>query len=120
MAEHPQGTALETVIISTTRLEELANFYQQALELGEFNLSPRHMGLQVGSVYLGFDQVDAPKGEGSVSLWFTVDDIETTFNRLVSMQARVGYAPTQKPWGAYLACVYDPDGNLIGLSQRKK
>jgi predicted enzyme related to lactoylglutathione lyase len=120
MADQTHGTALETVIVSTTHMEELANFYQKALELGEYNLSPRHMGLQVGSVYLGFDQVDESKGEGSTSLWFTVDDIEAIFNRLVSMQARVGYPPTHKPWGAFLACVYDPDGNLIGLSQRKK
>jgi hypothetical protein len=28
---------------------------------------------------------------------------------------------TQKqPWGALLAAVYDPDGNIVGLTQRKE
>lgn len=114
-----QGTALETAIIFTTHMEELAHFYQEAFELGEFNLSPGHMGLQVGPVYLGFDQVEQRESGGGATLWFTVDDIEATFKRLVSMQARVKYPPTRKPWGGYLAALYDPDGNLIGLSQRE-
>jgi predicted enzyme related to lactoylglutathione lyase len=54
-----------------------------------------------------------------VTLWFTVDDIQATFDRLVALGARVRYPPSQKPWGGYLACVYDPDGNMLGLSQRQ-
>lgn len=110
---------METVIIFTTRMEELASFYQQALDLGEFNLSPGHMGLQAGPVYLGFDQVEEQKSGGGTTLWFTVDDINETFNRLLSMQAPVRYPPTRKPWGGYLAALYDLDGNMIGLSQRE-
>jgi predicted enzyme related to lactoylglutathione lyase len=116
--DQTRGAALETVIIFTTRMEKLARFYQEAFELGEFNLSPRHMGLQIGPVYLGFDQVEQRESGGGTTLWFTVDDIEATFNHLVSMQAQVRYPPTRKPWGGYLAALYDPDGNLIGLSQR--
>lgn len=115
-----QGALLETVIIFTERMEELANFYQDALQLGPFERSPRHMGQQLGHVYLGFDQVEAvQEGPGTgVTLWFTVDDIQATFDRLMAMGARVRYPPTQKPWGALLAAVHDPDGNMLGLSQR--
>lgn len=119
MVSQTRGATLETVIIFTSQMEELAAFYRKAFELGEFNLSPGHMGLQAGPVYLGFDQVDERKSGEGITLWFTVDDIERTFNRLVSMQARVGYPPTRKPWGGYLAALYDPDGNMIGLSQRE-
>lgn len=45
------GAALETVIIFTERMEELASFYQEALELGPFERSPNHMGCRVGPVY---------------------------------------------------------------------
>jgi predicted enzyme related to lactoylglutathione lyase len=100
-------------------MEELARFYQQALELGEFNLSHDHMGLQVGPTYLGFDQVEEATSGAGVTLWFTVDDIQATFQRLVDLGAEVRYSPTEKPWGGYLAAVYDPDGNMLGLSQRK-
>ena len=45
--------------------------------------------------------------------------IHATFGRLVAQGAKVRYTPTQKPWGGFLASVYDPDGNLIGISQRQ-
>ena len=55
----------------------------------------------------------------SVTLWFTVDDIQSTYERLIELGALDRYAPTRKPWGAVLAAVYDPDGNMVGLSQRQ-
>ena len=115
-----EGVALETAIIFTKQMESLARFYQDGLALGEMQFSPGHIGFQVGPVYLGFDQVDEVPGTGAVTLWLTVDDIEATFEHLVDLGARVKYAPTRKSWGGYLAAVYDPDGNLIGLSQRRK
>jgi hypothetical protein len=37
----------------------------------------------------------------------------------MALGARLRYAPLTKPWGDVLASLYDLDGNLIGLSQRK-
>lgn len=111
---------LDTVIIFTTRMEDLAAFYQQALELGEPELSPGHMGFRGLGAYFGFDQVEEVGGQppGGVTLWFEVDDLEAAFERCVALGATVRYAPTEKPWGARLAALYDPDGNMLGLSQR--
>lgn len=116
-----RGPHLETVIIFTPRMEELANFYQEALELGPYNTSPGHMGQSVGTVYLGFDLDPTTRRNPhpTITLWFTVDDIQATFDRLLLLGAEALYAPTRKPWGALLAAVYDPDGNMIGLSQRE-
>jgi predicted enzyme related to lactoylglutathione lyase len=115
-------TALETVIIFAAQMEALARFYRDALGIGPFEASPGHLGCHVGPVYLGFDQVE-PAGEAGaksgVTLWFTVDDIEATFARLVELGAAVRYRPTRKPWGALLASVHDPEGNVLGLSQRE-
>jgi len=111
--------SLDTVIIFTGRMQALADFYRDAFDLGDFNLSPGHMGLQVGPVYLGFDQVEVPETGSRVTVWFTVDDIQENFERLCTLGARVRYPPTRKPWGALLAAVYDIDGNMIGLSQRE-
>ena len=114
------GAQLETVIIFTPHMEELARFYQQAFDLDEYSASPRHLGQQVGSVYLGFDEdAEMTTTSTSVTLWFTVDDIQTTYDRLIELGAQDRYAPTRKPWGAVLAAVYDPDGNMVGLSQRQ-
>ena len=112
---------LETVIIFTGRMKELAGFYQKAFQLGPYQHSPGHMGQQVGPIYLGFDQLEEAAGaeRTGVTLWFTVEDLHAAFDRLVAMGAKVRYPPTQKPWGAFLAALYDPDGNMIGLSQRQ-
>lgn len=121
MPDTEAGAELETVILFTEHLEELASFYQEALDLEPFNASPKHLGQQLGPVYFGFDKVEdaGQASEAGVTLWFTVDDLQTTFERVLAMGARVRYPPTQKPWGAVLASVYDPDGNLLGLAQRK-
>ena len=67
----------------------------------------------------GFDLVeDVPAPSGVVSLWFEVEEVEATFARFKELEARVEYPPTKKPWGAILAALYDPDGNLFGISQR--
>jgi len=115
--------ALETVIIFTTQMEALAEFYEQALDIGPYESAPNHLGCQVGPVYFGFDQVEKNRkgyAPGSITVWFTVDDIQATFDRLVALGAEVRYPPTQKPWGALLASVEDPDGNILGLSQRRR
>lgn len=110
--------ALDTVIIFSTRAERLASFYAAVFDLGEPEVSTGHFGLRAGSVYLGIDQVDEEHGgSSSVSLWFRVEDVDATFDRLVEVGAHVIYAPVDKPWGQRLTALRDLDGNRIGLSQ---
>jgi predicted enzyme related to lactoylglutathione lyase len=115
------NAAIDTVIVFTTRMEALADFYRQSLGLE----APRehggnHLGFQVGDLYLGFDQADEESVHpGAVTVWFRVDDLNATFERMVGLGATVRNAPLEKPWGDRLAAVYDPDGNMVGLSQRR-
>jgi predicted enzyme related to lactoylglutathione lyase len=113
---------LQTVIIQTGQMENMAEFYARGLELGEAAATGGdHLGYPLPNLYFGFDQVaESPPPSGVVSLWFEVDDIEATFRRFDKSGARVSYPPTEKPWGAVLAALYDPDGNLFGISQRGK
>ena len=69
-------------------------------------------------MYLGFDRVDrdAWKTPGPVSLWVRVRDIRAVYDRLLELGARPKFPPQEKPWGDVLAAVFDPDGNLLGLS----
>lgn len=116
-----RGASLDTIIVCTERMEEMASFYQKALELGPYQPSQLHLGQSIGPVYFGFDQVERCDGTAPsrVSVWFTVDDLQATFERVVALGAEVKYPPTEKPWGARLAAVLDPDGNTLGLSQRR-
>jgi predicted enzyme related to lactoylglutathione lyase len=112
---------LDTVIICTTRMRELAEFYKLGLQLQEPKpQGDNHLGFQLQEIYLGFDKVDTDQltHPGAVSLWFRVDAIEEAFERLKRLGAEVKYPPTKKPWGDILAAVFDPDGNVIGLAQR--
>jgi len=112
---------LDTIIISTVKMHELAQFYREGLQLGlPQPQGDNHLGFQIADNYFGFDKVDDAhfKYPSAVSLWFRVDDIETTYNRFKQLGAKVKYPPTKKPWGDILAALFDPDGNLIGLAQR--
>lgn len=111
---------IHTVIIQTARLEEMAEFYGRGLGLGEpAATGDDHLGFPLKNVYFGFDKVEqAPAPSGVISLWFEVEDIEATFHQLQQSDAGVKYPPTKKPWGAVLAALFDPDGNVFGLTQR--
>jgi predicted enzyme related to lactoylglutathione lyase len=114
------NAVLQTVIIQTSQMKTMAAFYAHGLELGQAAATGGdHLGFPLPNLYIGFDQVaEAPPPSGVVSLWFEVDDIEATFKRFEESGARVNYPPAEKPWGAVLAALYDPDGNLFGISQR--
>ncbi|HEY44056.1 MAG TPA: hypothetical protein G4O11_08755 [Anaerolineae bacterium] len=114
-------TILHTIIIKTKKIKELAQFYGQGLDLDEaISFGVDHVGFTLPNVYFGFDLV----GEGDVvspgamSAWFEVDDLQATFTKFEGLGAVVIYPPTKKPWGAILASLYDPDGNVFGLAQR--
>ena len=111
---------LQTVIIQTSQLTEMAHFYGRGLELGEpAETGGDHLGFPLPNLNFGFDLVAAaPQPSGVVSLWFEVVDIEATFKRFEELGAGVKYPPSKKPWGAVLAALYDLDGNMFGLSQR--
>lgn len=117
----PTGTSLGTVILFTTQMKALSEFYAQGLGIGPYQESPKHRGCRVGAVYVGFDQVDdtAEDSQRMVgpTLWFTVDDIHATFDRLIELGAVVRYPPVEKPHAGFLASLVDPDGNIFGIAQ---
>lgn len=111
--------AVDTAIIFTSQMVEIAAFYQAGFDLDDPVEQDRHRGFQLDGFYLGIDHIDdAANSPGGVSLWFRVDDLDETFERLVELGAEVRYGPTDTPWGDRLAAVFDPDGNMVGLSQK--
>lgn len=121
MSKSRTSAKLDTVIICTTNMKELAEFYKLGLQLQEpKSHGTNHLGFQLKDNYLGFDEVDKDQfaHPGAIYLWFRVDNLEETFNRFKELGAKKKYSPTKKPWGDVLAALYDPDGNIIGLAQR--
>lgn len=114
---------IDTVIVFTGRMRNLAAFYQEALGLGDAdNDGPGHVGWHLGDAYFGIDQVDVAgtieEQLRGASIWFAVDDLDATFRRCVEAGATVRYPPTLKPMGDVLASLHDPEGNLFGLVER--
>jgi predicted enzyme related to lactoylglutathione lyase len=120
--ENSVNARLDTIIIQTERMEEMAEFYRDGLSLDAPSPTGKdHLGFQLPNVYFGFDLVqEAPEPTGVVSIWFEVDDLSHTFDRFKQLGGKVKYPPTRKPWGALLAALYDLDGNVFGLSQRNE
>jgi lactoylglutathione lyase len=110
---------IDTIIIFTENLDSLSQFYAKGLGIGPYEKAPNHLGCQLGSVYFGFDRVAKKENAGnSVTVWFSVEDIDTVYARLLSLGAKERSAPSVKPWGDILASVYDSDGNIIGLVKK--
>ena len=119
MTQH-MAVRLDAVLIASPRPEALAEFYQRGFELEPPKIhGENHLGLSLANTYLGFDRVEETSGSdssGAMSIWFKVADIVLTFERLVRLGATVKYAPTREESpGEFLAMVYDPEGNAIGL-----
>ena len=57
----------------------------------------------------------AAKGPGGVVVYWHVDDVHATFERLLSMGATGHEPPTDRGEGFVTATVVDPFGNLLGV-----
>jgi len=120
---NPVDIKISTIVIYTEKIIEMASFYQDGLDLPPFEqFGPRHMGQHLGSVYFGFDSVQTVDGESpsAVTVWFEVPDLQATYDRFLTMGAAVRIPPKSRPWGDIIASVHDPDGNIIGLAQKKE
>ena len=49
----------------------------------------------------------------NICLAFTVDDIESAHERVLSLGARILEPPAKRPWGATNMSFHDPDNNVI-------
>ena len=112
---------IEAVLLETTRLEVLRDFYRDGLGLEEPDtLEEGQVGFQIGEVYFGIEQVDEPtKPSGTVSVWFKVDDAGKVYERLLTLGGSVKDAPAEAD-DEVIAAVWDPDGNAVGLLSERE
>jgi len=113
------SASLDTVIVRTADVERLGAWYRAVLELGEWERHPGHLGQRVGSIWFGLDAVDRADSGGAVVAWFHVPDLQATYERAAATGAGVLEPPADKPMGYRLARVLDPDGNVVGLAQKR-
>ena len=107
------------ILIPVADVEKATDFYEQVLELPLVFKFPGSAFFDAEGVRLYLAQPDEPDFEGTASIYFRVEDVGATFDRLEAAGAKVRERPTiahrDEAYDLWLAFVQDLDGNNIGL-----
>ena len=111
---------LNSVMIGTTRLKELASFYEKVLgkPADMSDEASGFSGWQAGSAYLSVLSHSKMEGHskdaGRVMFNFETTQVKEEFERIKALGASVVKEPYQMD-GGWIATLADPDGNVFQL-----
>ena len=105
---------LRTVIYPVPDLAVAKQWYTELLGQAPYFDQPFYVGFAVGGFELGLLPDGQPGTAGPQALW-GVDDIESTFARLLALGAAVLDPVAEVGEGIKVAAVRDPFGNRLGL-----
>jgi predicted enzyme related to lactoylglutathione lyase len=111
---------LNSVMIGTKQLQELATFYEQVIgkPAEMVDREQGFYGWQLGDAFLGIlehsDMGGSAKDPGRVMLNFETSEVQAEFERIQALGAAVIAAPYQIGEG-WIATLADPDGNYFQL-----
>ncbi|PFY31378.1 glyoxalase [Bacillus toyonensis] len=113
---------LTTVSFWADNLEAAKEWYAELLGSKPYFECPGYAEFRLGdyqhelglidSRYAPSDAVTGPSG--AIVYWH-VDDVTETFNKLLSMGAKEYEAPTERGEGFITASIVDPFGNILGI-----
>ena len=108
---------LRTTIYKVDDITEATEWYATAFLTQPYFNESFYVGFNIGGFELGLQPDPTPssvKVESVVSYW-GVDDIQDTYNRLISVGATENEPPYNVGGDLMTATVKDPFGNVIGL-----
>ena len=113
---------LSTVSFYAADLEAAKKWYSEFLGMNPYFEVPGYIEFRIGDYQHELGVIDsryAPGGSasgpaGAVVYWH-VDDVTATFERLLSLGAKEYQAPTKRGEGFVTASVVDPFGNILGI-----
>lgn len=107
------------ILVPVSDVERAAEFYERVLELPLLYKYPGNAFFDAGGVRLYLAQPSEVDFDGRASIYFRVDDVTGTLERLEAAGATVRERPEivhrDEAYDLWLAFVQDPDGNNIGL-----
>jgi predicted enzyme related to lactoylglutathione lyase len=107
------------LLVPVSDVERAAAFYEDVLELPLLFKYPGNAFFDADGVRLYLAKPDQPDFDGRATLYFRVDDVTGTFERLEAAGAKARERPEiahrDEAYDLWLAFVQDPDGNNIGL-----
>lgn len=113
---------MATVSFWAEDLAAAKDWYAELLGIGPYFERPGYAEFRVGDYGHELGLIDgryAPAGSasgpaGAVVYWH-VDDVTASFERLLSLGAREYEAPTERGGGFVTASAVDPFGNILGI-----
>lgn len=112
-----QFLGLRTVIYRVDDIQEATDWYSRALDQEPYFNEPFYVGFNVGGYELGLQPIeseDFERGNNEVVYW-GVDDIHQSFDRLVDLGASANSEPENVGGDIMVASVKDPWGNIVGI-----
>ncbi|MFJ5900902.1 VOC family protein [Streptomyces sp. NPDC093064] len=113
---------LTTVSFWTADLEAAKTWYTDLLGIGPYFERPGYAEFRLGDYQHELGLIDsryAPAGSatgpGGAVVYWHVDDVSATLERLLSMRAKEYQPPTDRGAGFVTAAVTDPFGNVLGF-----
>jgi predicted enzyme related to lactoylglutathione lyase len=120
----PVGARLVFVALRVRDLEASVRFYRDAIGIplreagGIDEETHREYSWTDGSyLHVALFRATLEVKTHRVELAFYVDDVDAAHARAVAAGADVASTPRDQSWGR-TACYHDPDGNVVGLTQR--
>ncbi len=123
MSNTPPLRGFTTISYWAADLEAAKRWYTDLLGIEPYFQRPGYCEFRLGDYqhelglierkYAPFDQ-EAHAPVGAIMYWH-VDDLQATFNRLLSLGATPLEAPTDRGHGYITASVVDPFGNILGI-----
>jgi predicted enzyme related to lactoylglutathione lyase len=107
---------LRTVVYKIPDLESAKKWYTQAFEIEPYFDEPFYVGFNIAGYELGLlpNETEGQTGETVIAYW-GVDDIKSSYDRLLHLGASSHEAPLNVGGELEVAAVKDPWGNVIGI-----
>ena len=108
---------LRTTIYLVPDLETAKNWYSEAFETEPYFDEPFYTGFSIGGYELGLlpDPGSTDKKVPTVLSYWGVEDIQKSYEALLSKGARTHQEPTNVGGPIVVASVFDPWDNIIGI-----
>jgi catechol 2,3-dioxygenase-like lactoylglutathione lyase family enzyme len=119
MSNDPGLGPIMQILVPVSDVDRAVDFYADVLGLPLLFRFPGNAFFDAHGVRLYLARPTEPGYAGPVTLYFRVDDVSATFDRLAGLGATVREEPEithrDPAYDLWLAFVSDPDGNNIGL-----
>jgi predicted enzyme related to lactoylglutathione lyase len=108
---------LRTGMYHVADLQAAKKWYSEALGISPYFDEPFYVGFNVGGYELGLnpDLGNMHPGAGGSIIYWGVDNVQTEFDRLLTLGAKPHFQPEEVGGGIIHAAVIDPFGNILGI-----